>query len=64
MDILAHRVQSFGRDDLHKHNLSVLQQLNDVALVQSYQKHTIKSAEFLKLVVEEPEGTQGGPSAG
>eukprot|EP00971_Amphidinium_carterae_P143274 2838510-Amphidinium_carterae.1 len=64
MDILAHRVQVFGRDDLHKHNLSVLQQLNDVALVQSYQKHTIKSAEFLKLISEEPEGTQGGPSAG
>eukprot|EP00971_Amphidinium_carterae_P205999 4088292-Amphidinium_carterae.1 len=32
MDILAHRAQAFGRDDLHKHNLSVLQQLNDVAL--------------------------------
>eukprot|EP00971_Amphidinium_carterae_P031200 614029-Amphidinium_carterae.1 len=41
IDILAHRVQNFGRDDLHKHNLSVLQQLGDVALVQSYQKHTI-----------------------
>eukprot|EP00971_Amphidinium_carterae_P284912 5656121-Amphidinium_carterae.1 len=64
MDLLAHRAHSFGRDDLHKHNLSVLQQLNDVGLVQSYQKHTIKSAEFLKLISEEPEGTQGGPSAG
>eukprot|EP00971_Amphidinium_carterae_P113069 2239680-Amphidinium_carterae.1 len=64
MDILAHRVQTFGRDDLHKYNLSVLQQLTDVALVQCYQKHTVKSAEFLKRISEEPEGTQGSPLAG
>eukprot|EP00971_Amphidinium_carterae_P143892 2851239-Amphidinium_carterae.1 len=59
MDLLAHRVQIFERDDLHKHNLSVLQQLNDVTLVQSYQKHTSKAADFLKLISEETEGTQG-----
>eukprot|EP00971_Amphidinium_carterae_P168141 3331737-Amphidinium_carterae.1 len=64
MDILAHRVQTFGRDDLHQYNLSVLQQLTDVALVQCYQKHTISSAEFLEKISEELEGTQGGPSAG
>eukprot|EP00971_Amphidinium_carterae_P182356 3619044-Amphidinium_carterae.1 len=28
IDLLAHRVQNFERDDLHKHNLSVLQLSN------------------------------------
>eukprot|EP00971_Amphidinium_carterae_P241069 4785938-Amphidinium_carterae.1 len=63
MDILAHRVQTFDRDDLHKYNVSVLQQLTDVALVQCYQKHTVRSAEFLKKISEEPERVRKGPRA-
>eukprot|EP00971_Amphidinium_carterae_P163825 3248114-Amphidinium_carterae.1 len=52
IDLLAYRVHKFDRDALHMHNLSVLQQLNDTTLVQSYQKHTSTSADFLKLISE------------
>eukprot|EP00971_Amphidinium_carterae_P148917 2952428-Amphidinium_carterae.1 len=64
INLLAHHVQTFDREALHKHNMSVLQQLDDTTLGQSYQEHISKSADFLKLISEVAEGTQGGTSAG
>eukprot|EP00971_Amphidinium_carterae_P283232 5622962-Amphidinium_carterae.1 len=63
-ELLAQQVKTFDRDDLHRYNLSVLQQLTDVALVQCYQKHTVRAAKFMKKISEEQEETPGGPSAG
>eukprot|EP00971_Amphidinium_carterae_P000215 4552-Amphidinium_carterae.2 len=57
-------VQTMSRDDLHRNNMAVLQQLEDTTLGQGYQEHLTSIAKFLGQVTAPEEGVLGGTLAG
>eukprot|EP00971_Amphidinium_carterae_P274289 5443276-Amphidinium_carterae.6 len=59
MELLGYKARSVEREELHRHNMAVLQELDNPALTKEYNNQMANTTKFLAVVTEKEDGVVG-----